>query len=108
MPATLKMVIFASKDCSACKHLKKNVLPLFMKAHPNLKIEEVNIGLDKPSKDSEAEARADAYGVQALPTIVFELECSGLPRGSAGDCSLPGLNALLKKAESALAGEPTP
>jgi thioredoxin-related protein len=104
MPATLKMVIFTSKDCPTCKHLKKNVLPLFMKAHPNLKIEEVNIGLDKPSKDDKAEARADAYGVQALPAIVFELDPE-LPRGGAGDCSLPGLNALLKKAESALAGE---
>lgn len=106
MPATLKMVIFSSKGCPACHHLKQNVLPLFRKAHPDLVIEEVSIGLDKPSKDAQAEARADAYGVRGVPTIVFEL-VTALPQGGAGDCSLTGLNALLKKAQSALAGGET-
>lgn len=96
----LKMVLFTSKDCGTCKHVKKNVLPLFVKAHPELKIEEVSVGLNEPGDDPQAEARADAYDVQGLPTIVFEVE--GLPQGGAVDCTLAGLNKLLKDAGEAL------
>lgn len=96
----LKMVLFTSKDCGTCKHVKKNVLPLFTKAHPDLKIEEVSVGLDGPGNDQVAEARADAYDVKGLPTIVFEVE--GFPVGGAGECTLNGLNKLLKNAGEAL------
>lgn len=96
----LKMVLFTSKDCPTCRHVKKNVLPHFQKAHPDFKIEEVSVGLDAPGDDQRAEARADAYDVEGLPTIVFEIE--GLPRGGGIDCTLNGLNKLLKEAEEGL------
>lgn len=103
-PFPLKMVIFTSKDCPTCQHLKRNVLPAFKKAHPDLTIEEVNIGLDAPSNNKSGEARADAYNVQGLPTIVFEI-AKELPQGGAGDCSLSGLNALLERAEGVLGAD---
>lgn len=96
----LKMIFFTSKDCSVCSDVKKRVLPVFQKAHPELKIEEVKIGLDAPSDNTTAEARADAYGIRGVPAIFFELE--GLPQGSGVDCTLPGLNKLLRDAEGAL------
>lgn len=93
----LKMVIFTSKHCAACQHLKKNVLPQFRKANPDLTIEEV---VTEEGIETN-EARADGYGIQNVPTIVFEVE--GLGRGGAPDCNLSGLTALFKRAQDALA-----
>lgn len=101
MSPRLKLVLFTSKDCGTCMHVKKNVLPLFKKANPDLKIEEVMIGLDGASDNQQGEDRANAYGIEGLPAIRFEIE--GLPTGGAGNCSLSGLNALVKAAREAVA-----
>lgn len=106
MSATLKMVIFTSKDCPTCQHLKKNVLPVFKKANPDLEIEEVSIGLGAPSKNAAGEARADAYGVKGLPAIYWELvPAKKFPVGEAANCNLSGLNALYAKAKEALGND---
>lgn len=98
---TVKMIIFSSKDCPTCIHLEKNVLPAFTKAHPDLVIEKVQVGLDEDSPGTpESEARADAYEVEGLPTIIIEGE---IARGGATVCSLPALNKFLKEAQGHVA-----
>lgn len=96
----LKMILFTSKDCGVCAVVKKNVLPVLKKKHPNIQIEEVVIGLEGPGDDDRAETRADAYGVKSVPAIFFEV--AGLPVGDGTHCTLNGLAALWAEAEAAL------
>lgn len=63
----LKLLVFSSKQCSACQFMKKRkVVELFKKDNESVEVEEIDTDTDEGSD------RADAYNVMSLPTLVFE------------------------------------
>jgi thioredoxin-related protein len=92
----IKMLIFSSTSCPTCKHLENNVLPAFVKVNPDLVIEKHMIAVnDGDITTPEAEALADAYDVQAAPTIIMVGEVA---RGMGEVCSAPALKRFVQDA----------
>lgn len=97
MPSPIKMLIFSSASCPTCKHLENNVLPTFVKSHPDLVIEKHMIAVnDGDVTTPGAEELADAYDVQAAPTIIVIGEVA---RGMGEVCSAPALKKFVQDAQ---------
>lgn len=63
----MKLLVFSSKQCSACQFMKKKkVVDLFKKDNESVEVEEID------TDTNEGSDRADAYDVMSLPTLVFE------------------------------------
>jgi thioredoxin 1 len=81
----VKVLKFSAEWCGPCVAMKP-VVARFKAAHPEVVVEEVDI--------DKSERKAERYGVQCVPTFVFEQAGKVIGR-QEGFCSLKTLERLL-------------
>lgn len=87
--AIVRLVKFGSKTCSACAEMAKaKTLEKFKARFPEVRVVSLDVTDDEGESPTLAEssdgvdyranyALSDDYGVEALPTLVFEVEGAG-------------------------------
>lgn len=101
---TVRLLKFGGESCSACIAMDKaNTLEKFIAKYPEVKLLKLNVN----DKDGESPAGteyeknyeiSDAYGVDQLPTMVFELKGGGELLRFEGAASLKELEEAYEEA----------
>ncbi len=105
----MRILKFGSKTCGACIAMDRaKTLEKFVERHPNVSIVKFDVS-DEENESPKAAALGDVdyeanmklsddYGVEALPTLVFEVETFGEMRRMEGAGNLKQLEAEYEKA----------
>lgn len=99
-PSGLRLFKFGAPTCSACNAMDKaKTLEKFAEAHPDVEIVRMELNnAEGETPDGSEFAKntkiADAYEVQALPTLLFVGKDGGILQAYEGGCNVKQLDKL--------------